>query len=273
MADGEDEGDNDGVVSGTPKRRSRFESEFDQAVYGSEEEEEGSENSDGDDSDTGASKKHRRSKTYIVEDSDEPLDLLDKKALGNISSTKPVKFREPSRNKSKPKVNWDGKLVIRDDDNDDDENDDDDAMIVDHDNDGSSKMRSQNEPGDGTLEGGINAYVDAIKGKDAVQRGRGGRLKFSNRKEKDRADDEMDMDIDADKQKAVGNTRTRGKQRRPRASKNERERGKLGSSGSPSQSQRKGLGAGKVSGGRVGKGGGGERGRVMGRGRGRGRRG
>jgi ribosomal RNA-processing protein 12 len=45
-----------------------------------------------------------------------------------------------------------------------------------------------------TLEAGINAYVDAIRGRDAAQRGQKGKLKFSNKKTAD--DDEMDMEDD-----------------------------------------------------------------------------
>jgi ribosomal RNA-processing protein 12 len=43
-----------------------------------------------------------------------------------------------------------------------------------------------------SLEAGINAYVDAIRGRDAAQRGQKGKLKFSNKKTKE--DDEMDVD-------------------------------------------------------------------------------
>src|ERR1700743_2937122 len=45
-------------------------------------------------------------------------------------------------------------------------------------------------------EGGVGAYLNAIKGRDAVQRGRGGRLKFSNKRGNDDDDDEMDVDED-----------------------------------------------------------------------------
>ncbi|MCJ1243940.1 hypothetical protein MMC30_001137 [Trapelia coarctata] len=163
------------------KRRGKFESEFDEAVYGSESDDTGSDGDSISDEEAGASSKHKKgSKTYIIEDEDEPLDLLDRKALGNISSTKPMKFRPipgtNGRTKTKAKTDLDGKLVFGDDN-------DEDAMILDE----------TNDPGDGTLQGGINAYVDAIKGRDAVQRGRGGRLKFSNRRAKE---DMMDADED-----------------------------------------------------------------------------
>ncbi|TAQ83663.1 hypothetical protein B7494_g8011 [Chlorociboria aeruginascens] len=151
----------------------RFESEYDEAVYGSD-------NSDGSDvSDNevlGKSKKTAKKggNTYIVEDENEPLDLLDRGALANISSTKPLKQRTPG--KSKAKLNLDGKLLLGDDSNDN-------AMVL------------ETPADDKTEEGGVGAYVNALKGRDAVQRGRGGRLKFTNKRSKD-DDDEMDIDED-----------------------------------------------------------------------------
>ena len=172
------QGDSDKV-----KRRGKFESEFDEAVYGSESDDTGSDGDSIGDDEAGANSKHKGgSKTYIIEDEDEPLDLLDRKALGNISSTKPMKLRPVSgingREKTKARMDLDGKLVFGDDS-------DGDAMMLDE----------NHDPGDGTLQGGINAYVDAIKGRDVVQRGRGGRLKFSNRRAKE---DMMDADDDGD---------------------------------------------------------------------------
>ncbi|TVY21227.1 Ribosomal RNA-processing protein [Lachnellula arida] len=172
------------------KKKGRFESEYDEAVYGSDDESDGSDGSD--DEVLGKNKKAAKKggKTYIVEDEEEPLDLLDRKALANISSTKPLKQRQPGRTKAK--VDLDGKLLLGQDSDGDD-----DAMVLD-------------TPAEGQAEeGGVGAYVNAIKGRDAVQRGRGGRLKFSNKKSKDE-DDEMDVDEDdikAVKKKIVGNPR------------------------------------------------------------------
>lgn len=173
-ADAGAEGDSDKV-----KRRGKFENELDEVVYGSESDDTGSDGDSISNDEAGASSKHKKgSRTYIIEDEDEPLDLLDRKALGNISSTKPVKFKPTAgtngRARNKAKTDLDGKLVFGDDDGDD-------ALMLDE----------TAEPGDGSLQGGINAYVDAIKGRDAVQRGRGGRLKFINRREKA---DKMDVD-------------------------------------------------------------------------------
>ena len=147
----------------------RFENEYDQALYSSDsDDDEGSD----DDMDSRSAprqgkKAQKGGKTYILEDDDEPLDLLDKTALANISSTRPVKMRKPT--KTKAKVDLDGKLILGGDDKDDD------AMEVD----GANPENS-----------GVGAYVAALKGKDVAKRGRGGRIKFSNRRSKD--DDDMD---------------------------------------------------------------------------------
>jgi len=175
------DGDKRGEESSAAKRKGRFESEYDEAVYGSDDSSDGSDVSDNEV--IGKSKKgsRERGKTYIVEDHDEPLDLLDKRALANISSTRPLKQRLPG--KSKAKVNLDGKLLLG-------EESDHDAMIID-------------TPADGKAwddEGGVGAYVNAIKGRDAVQRGRGGRLKFSNKRGKD---EDEEMDVDEEELKAV----------------------------------------------------------------------
>lgn len=170
------------------KPKGKFESEYDQAVYGSE-----SESSEGDSEDefVKSQSKQRQGqkggKTYIVEDEDEPLDLLSKRALGNISSTKPLRQRkQPQRIKAK--TDEDGKLILG-------ESDEEDAP----------RSKSKNRAGDDdvlmdidenntSLEAGINAYVDAIRGRDAAQRGQKGKLKFSNKKSK--GTDDMDMDED-----------------------------------------------------------------------------
>jgi ribosomal RNA-processing protein 12 len=138
-------------------------------------------------------------KQYIVEDDDEPLDLLDRKVLAHVSSSKPVKGRTAADVKKKnAKTDLDGKLVFNDDSDD----------VLDFDDQG---MMNGAEPGDGTLEGGINAYVAALKGRDAPQRGQRGKLKFKN----SRSGDEMEVDEDdfvAAKKKHDGARSPAGKQ-------------------------------------------------------------
>ncbi|PFH60111.1 hypothetical protein XA68_11466 [Ophiocordyceps unilateralis] len=163
--DGDDGGsDYDTSDDDKGRRRKQFENEYDQALYSSDSDDEGA----GSDHDTDgkARKKVRKGgEAFIVEDGDEPLDLLDKKALANISSTRPVKLRRPT--KSKAKVDLDGKLIVGGDEPDSG------AMDVD-------------QP-----EGsGVGAYVAAVKSREAATRGRGGKLKFSNRQQS-RPDDDM----------------------------------------------------------------------------------
>ncbi|KAJ8128729.1 hypothetical protein O1611_g4907 [Lasiodiplodia mahajangana] len=155
------------------KRRGRFESEYDEALYSSDD-------SDGsDDSDVDMPSTSRKAKkggeAYIMEDEDEPLDLLDRNALASISSTKPGKLRKAG--KKKMKTDMDGKLIL----GEDSDGAGDDAMVVD-------------TPGE-QEGGGVGAYVEALKSKDAGRRGRGGRLKFSNKRgQTDDEDEEMDVD-------------------------------------------------------------------------------
>ncbi|ODA82552.1 hypothetical protein RJ55_01059 [Drechmeria coniospora] len=152
------------------QHRRQFGNEYDQALYSSESEDDAGSD---DDADVKPRKKAQKGgRTYIVEDDDEPLDLLDKKALANISSTKPVRMRKPT--KTKARTDLDGKLILGKD--------------------------SDDEAADGAMDvdapegSGVGAYVAALKGKDAAKRGRGGKLKFSNRRSND--DDEME-DLDA----------------------------------------------------------------------------
>ena len=164
------------------KRRGKFESEFDQAVYGNASESDsdaGDAESDDELEAKGGKRGQKGGKAYIVEDEDEPLDLLDRKALGRISSTKPLKPRmaAESRKRAKAKVDLDGKLVIGGGDDE-----------------GDAEMGGLDAGAEEPQDGGIDAYVHAIKGRDAVQKGRGGRLKFSNKRE----NGGMELDEDDD---------------------------------------------------------------------------
>jgi len=175
-------------VSVQDRRKGKFESEYDAAVYGSESEEDESDISNEDvlNRSVEKGKKAKQSgKQYIVEEEDDPLDLLDRKALAHVSSTKPMRNRAPNDGAKKKgaKTNLDGKLVFNE------QSDDDEVMGFDD-----QGMVNGREPGDGTLEGGINAYISALKGKDAPQRGQKGKIKFSNKRSA--ADDEDGMEID-----------------------------------------------------------------------------
>ncbi len=281
-AAGDDE-DNEEVADERRKRKGRFESEYDEAIYGSSDDEEDTDSAASDEEDN--TNRTRRSKgqktasrgTYIIEDPSEPLDLLSRSALGRISTSKPVPLKQ-QRGKPKPaKVDLDGKLVFGTR-NGAASDYDDDAMSIEGGagaaNANGADVDAVNEPGDGTLEGGINAYVAAIRGRDAVQRGRGGRLKFSNKRLRKGEGEEMDVDVDAEggkvkekeKEKEVRKERSgKGRvedARRGGGGGGVRRGGKLGGSGSGNgvvkktkkgvdfKSQRRGLGVQK---GRMGK--------------------
>ncbi|KAK8198670.1 pre-rRNA processing protein [Zalaria obscura] len=256
-----------GGEEGEQKRKGKFESEYDEAVYG----EDDSESDVSDDEVLGRSASRGKGKggeTYIVEDEDEPLDLLDRRALAHVSSTKPVKARQVPDAKKKAKTDLDGKLVF---------NDESDDEMMEFDENG----ELDGDPGDGTLEGGINAYVAAIKGRDSAQRGRGGRLKFKQRG-KD-GDEEEDDEVDAKELAAAR------KASAPRGGRGGPSRGGPPRGGAPrgrgGPPQRRGLGMDKqrgpaTTGGRIEKGGrgggfrggrGGSRGGSRGGGRGGGR--
>lgn len=158
----------------TEKRRLNFESEYDQAIYQSEESDNVNDDSETDASDNCIGRRRMRAtKAYILEGSEEPLDLLDKKAIAHISSQKPVRVNNSlkPRNQINANSDIDGKLIISVERRSSDYKAT-DAIAID--------ARDQ-----GVDEDGIGAYTDTISGRDAVQRGRGGRLKFSNKRNKD----------------------------------------------------------------------------------------
>ncbi|KIW06263.1 uncharacterized protein PV09_02735 [Verruconis gallopava] len=216
------------------RKQGKFASEYDEAVYGSEDDSEASDVSD--DEVLGRQRRHKgagkKQETYIVEDEDEPLDLLDKRALGHISSTKPVKQRQPPAQKKKVKMDLDGKLVFDEDGNVesgtvDDGVDNDDAM---------------------DLESGINAYVAAIKSRDmGVRKGKAGKIKFTNKRGKGEDDDEDEgdeMDIDEAEVKKAFNKQMQGQ----RGGANFKGRG---GGMKAARMQRRGLGSEKTKGARV----------------------
>ncbi|SPO05660.1 probable ribosomal RNA-processing protein 12 [Cephalotrichum gorgonifer] len=138
----------------------KFDNEYDEALYSSDDSED-----DGVGRGADGKWKGKGANAYIVEDEHEPLDLLDKRSLANISSTRPQKMKK--KGKTSAKVDLDGKLILQDD-----------AMDIDG--------------GAGAEGSGVNAYVAALKGKDAGRRIRGGKLKFSNKRRAGGDDDDED---------------------------------------------------------------------------------
>ncbi|CAI7678101.1 unnamed protein product [Penicillium manginii] len=195
----EDEDDEDEEKAGAQQSGNAF----DKAVYGSD--------SDSDDeSDDGASdvdvdggqarikatggRKKGQSTQYIRETSpeDNPLDLLAPDALANISTTKPsdrfLNTGPGSKKKRNAKFDADGRLILG--------NDDANADVE--------------MGGAGEGSGGVNAYLAAVSGPDAVRRGQKGKVKMGQAK---RGHDEMDLDDD--EAAAVGeNLRSKGPGRR-----------------------------------------------------------
>lgn len=128
-------------------------------------------------------RRSKQSEQYIRELSpeDNPLDLLAPDALASISTTKPsVRFLNTgpgSRKKRNAKFGPDGRLLLGDDD------DKGDVSTALDDNNGG--------------ESGINAYVQAVSGPDAVRRGQRGKLRMAqSQKKKGGGGDDMDLDED-----------------------------------------------------------------------------
>ena len=163
----------------------RYDNEFDEAVYGSDDDDSEILGSDEDGADplSGVSFKKSKGKgprqQYIREDDedDEPLDLLDPRSMASISSKKLGKLKDSRSKRAKARTNEDGKLVFSDA------------------NDGDSLMAN----GDvNKIKGdAVNSYLDAVSGPDAVKKGQKGRLriKSGNQKKSGSDADQMDLDI------------------------------------------------------------------------------
>lgn len=188
--DGEDDEENDEPAGQEEKSGRSFSNAFDKAVYDSDldSDDDASEIDVDEEGVTHALKgrkgkrSNKQSEQYIREMSpeDNPLDLLAPDALANISTTKPsVRFLNTgpgSRKKRNAKVDSDGRLILGGDDEDVD-----------------MSAGLDNNAG----ESGINAYVQAVSGPDAVRRGQRGKLKMAQSQKKKGGDD-MDVDDDND---------------------------------------------------------------------------
>ncbi|KAF1991412.1 NUC173-domain-containing protein [Aulographum hederae CBS 113979] len=258
---GKDDSDDDAPAK---PRKTKFDSEFDNAVYGSgDSEASGSDHSDDELFGKRQGGKAARAKdggnrgTFIVEDEDEPLDLLGREALSNISSTRPQKMRKPTL---KAKTNEEGKLVFNDKNTkagaDDDDGDED---MVDADADGGLLSTA-----DGT--NGVDDYTAAMKGANATTRDRKGNIRFSNKLARD---EEMEFDEEElgeslqrrrkEVQAQSGNGRGRGGRGgagrgRPVGRAGAGGRGGRGASGGRDAGGRGGFGAGRGGGGKGGRG-------------------
>ncbi|KAJ5758629.1 hypothetical protein N7520_005785 [Penicillium odoratum] len=165
---------------------------FDKAVYGSDFSDDSDDGDDGSDVEVDETtrikgKKDRsQNNQYIREMSpeDNPLDLLAPDALANISTTKPsLRFLNTgpgSKRKHAAKFDANGKLLLGDD------------------------IEDVDMAGDAPA-GGVNAYLAAVSGPDAVRRGQKGKVKMGQTK---RGGDAMDLD---DEEEAALNEDMRNK--------------------------------------------------------------
>ena len=170
------------------RRLAKYEDAFEQEIYGNDEDSESASSDE-----EGGAPQHRKfqptkgkenrrkGETYIRDDDDEPLDLLNRRAFANISFSRPTnKAQAPRPIKNTFKSNEDGKLILGED-----------SDVEMNDQAGAAPTKDVEE--DMSVEQGIDAYVDAIRGRDAARRGQRGKLKFSNRRIKGKEDgDEME---------------------------------------------------------------------------------
>ncbi|KAF2666875.1 ribosomal RNA-processing protein 12 [Microthyrium microscopicum] len=160
-----------------PRRaKHKLDGAVDEALYGSDDDAASSASDSSDDEILGKTRKRRAPEDkFIVEADDEPLDLLDKRALAHISSTRPLKARGAPK-KHKATVNADGKLVFAAD--------------------ASAQADSEMADADAgaPADGGVDAYVAALKGGNAARRGQKGRIKFSNKPGREAGDEDEEME-------------------------------------------------------------------------------
>lgn len=235
---GEDE-DEEEAPAAAEKSSKSFGNAFDKAVYDSDfsdSDDDASEISVDEEGETHVQHKGRKGKKaskqseqYIREGSpeDNPLDLLGSDALAKISTTKPsVRFLNTgpgSRRKHSAKVDSDGRLILGGDEGDD-------------------MDTSGGLDGDNAGGSGINAYVEAVSGPDAIRRGQRGKIKMAqSQKKKSQRGDEMDVDDDNNNAENQQSSSFRG-------GRGGRGGGRGGSGPGPNQPGRRGLGMPKTHG-------------------------
>ncbi|OQU99790.1 NUC173 domain-containing protein [Cladophialophora immunda] len=215
----------------------KYDNEFDEAVYGSDDDDSEIEGSDDEDNDTAPTSgvsfkkgsvtgRKQGHEQYIRQDEedDEPLDLLDPRSMASIATKKLGRLTDvrSGTKKTKAKINEDGKLVFGGEQ--EDEGGDVDVVMS----------------GSANPDNSVNAYLDAVSGADAVRRGQKGRLKVKSgmqRKTKqetrDRDNEEMELDVEEARQVARQIMQGSGSPKSP------------GGKGSDPKQQRRGLGVEK----------------------------
>lgn len=170
---------------------SKFVSAYDKVLYDSDGDESEDEDMEQESDDERPSDRRAKSKQYIIEAKDSPLDLLDKSAIAHISSTRP-RSATSIANKKKRVGNLfgssaDGKLVF------------DEAGNI------SSKSGGKND--DETLleKNSLAAYVDAVK--QGPVKGQRNRLKFKRGKNNQEKEEWSDENDEPKKRATVGKNR------------------------------------------------------------------
>jgi len=137
----------------------KFDNEFDEALYGSESEAESDDDAESEEEDKRPKGKTPRSEQFIL-GGDDPLDLLDERALSKISSSKPQ--AQPERKmKHKLAQTKDGRLIIG---------------------------RDEEGERDAATENALKAYMEAVK--SGPVRSQSGKLKYKRGKRAEKEDDD-----------------------------------------------------------------------------------
>lgn len=176
-ADSDDDDDGD-----TQRTGKQYDNEYDKALYGDSDSDSlidgGGDSSDEEmsgvslkqttNNKSSSRKSNQQRQQYIRADNDdsddEPLDLLDPRSLSAITSRKLGRLSSDlSQRRSKARTNEDGKLIFGDD------------------NDNDTDMNGAAEGADSASGGGgVDAYLTAVSGPDAVRRGQKGKLKVKS---------------------------------------------------------------------------------------------
>lgn len=141
------------------KQEKKFMSAYEEAVYDSD-----SEDEDRDEKKTDKSRRKKGEEKYILDNGDEPLNLLDRQTLAHISSSKPKKFTKKDMERHNVETR-NGKIVFKD-------------------------MVDKNDDPLANKSSGIDAYLDAVK--QAPVRGQKNKLKFKKSKDEDNWSDSED---------------------------------------------------------------------------------
>ncbi|KAJ1965545.1 pre-rRNA processing protein [Dipsacomyces acuminosporus] len=193
------------VVDSTASGKKSFGNAYEDAIYGSESELEDSDNENGRDASArkGAKKTSAKSSrkseasdvrtasasaagAWIKEDTDGPLDFLDRSAFTHFASTNPTAAKT-RRAPSAPKMK-DGKLLFEDPE-------DEEAAAA------ATKKASAGTDAGAEEGAGEDFYMESIKSKDGFYRTAGNKIKFQKRRA---GDDDGDVEMASDNEDGNG---------------------------------------------------------------------